>query len=127
LGIKIEQDEKNMSNQNIERIPLGLLQLDKQNPRLPSKLKNVATSESEIMNWMLGDASIIELMLAIGNAGFFIGEALLVVESAKGKYIVVEGNRRLTSLKLLIDPTIAEIHKKKIEQVLLGRVDLCCT
>ncbi|MEW4477584.1 hypothetical protein, partial [Vibrio cholerae] len=86
-----------MSNKNIEFIPLSKLNLDKSNPRLPSKFRKGNLSKSEIVNWMLGDASIIELMLAIGNAGFFIGEALLVIQESDGTYTVVEGNRRLTS------------------------------
>ncbi len=107
-----------MSNQNIEFIDLAHLELDKSNPRLPSKFKKGNPSKKEIVNWMLGDASIIELMLAIGNAGFFIGEAILVVEGTSGNYTVIEGNRRLTSTILLNEPELASLHKKKIEQVL---------
>ncbi len=107
-----------MSNKNIEFIPLSKLNLDKSNPRLPSKFRKGNLSKSEIVNWMLGDASIIELMLAIGNAGFFIGEALLVIQESDGTYTVVEGNRRLTSTILLNDPDIAEIHKKKVAAVI---------
>ena len=71
-----------MSNQNIEFIKLSNLELDKSNPRLPSKFRKGNLSKSDIVNWMLGDASIIELMLAIGNAGFFIGRSPI---SNKGK------------------------------------------
>lgn len=106
-----------MTKQNIQFIPLEKLELDKANPRLPSKFKRGNLTKSDIVNWMLGDASIIELMLAIGNSGFFIGESLLVVED-KGKFVVIEGNRRLTSTILLNEPELAEIHKKKIEKVI---------
>lgn len=103
--------------QNIDFISLDKLSLDKLNPRLPAKLRNKRTTETSIVNWMLNDASIIELMLAIGQSGFFIGEALLVVKENK-KFIAIEGNRRLTSVLLLNKPEIAELHKKKIQQVL---------
>jgi ribosomal protein S13 len=108
-----------MTNQNIEFLKLENLELDTSNPRLPSKFRKQNLSQSDIVNWMLEDASIIELMLAIGNAGFFIGEALLVVNESNDKYTVIEGNRRLTSVKLLNQPEIAKIHKRKIEQVLV--------
>lgn len=100
-------------------ININDLKLDKLNPRLPTT-KN-ESSEKEIINWMLEDASIIELMLAIGQNDFFVGESLLVVEddNEKGKFIVIEGNRRLTSLKLLQNPELADIHEKKIEKVML--------
>jgi hypothetical protein len=107
-----------MANQNIEFINLSQLELDKSNPRLPSKFRKNNISNQEIIKWMLGDASIIELMLAIGNSGFFIGEAILVVKEPTGKFTVVEGNRRLTSTLLLSHPELASVHKKKVEQVL---------
>jgi hypothetical protein len=107
-----------MSKQNIEFITLDKLELDKQNPRLPSKFKKCQLSQKDIVNWMLSDASIIELMLAIGNAGFFIGEAILVIKEKNNNYTVIEGNRRLTSTILLSSPELANLHKKKIEQVL---------
>ncbi|WP_417690246.1 hypothetical protein [Pseudidiomarina sp.] len=107
-----------MESQNIEFINIDKLKLDKENPRLPSNFKHKDLSQKDIINWMLGDASIIELMLAIGNSGFFIGEALLVIQSDAGEYTVVEGNRRLTSALLLSNPDLANLHKKKIEKVL---------
>lgn len=106
-----------MSNNKIEFIPVDMLELDKCNPRLPSTFRKNVVSEKDIINWMLQDASIVELMLAIGNSGFFIGESLLVIKERSG-YIVVEGNRRLTSTKLLCNPELAEVHKKKIASVI---------
>lgn len=109
-----------MSEQNIQFIQLDNLKLDLQNPRLPSSMRKKKLDKAEIVNWMLNDASIIELMLAIGEAGFFIGEALLVVPDNKeeNKYIVVEGNRRLTSAILLNEPHLATSQKIKITKVL---------
>lgn len=107
-----------MKNRNIEFIPIEKIQLDMNNPRLPSKLKKGKPSKSDVVNWMLTDASIIELMLAIGQAGFFIGESLLVVPSNDSNYVVIEGNRRLTSVILLNEPEIALSQKIKIDKVL---------
>lgn len=109
-----------MSDQNIQKIKLSKLELDIKNPRLPSKFGKKSLSKSDIVNWMLGDASIIELMLAIGHSGFFIGESLLVVQEESGKYTVIEGNRRLTSVILLNEPELAKIHSKKVDQVIQG-------
>jgi hypothetical protein len=63
---------------------------------------------------LLEDESIIELMLAIGQHDFFVGEALLVVKNGDG-FTVVEGNRRLTSLKLLSNPSLATIRVNKVK------------
>lgn len=98
---------------------LGNLILDPENTRFPISLPKANRSKREIINWLLENASIIELMLAIGNNDFFIGDPLLVIKSNESeKYIVVEGNRRLTSLFLLNDSSLADIHTKKIGKVL---------
>jgi len=102
-----------MKNKQINFIELSKLKLDFKNPRLPIQVFN----EEEIIEWMLEDASIIELMLAIGQNDFFIGEALLVVED-NNNFVVIEGNRRLTALKILNNPDLAKIHTKKVQRVL---------
>lgn len=101
-----------------DNIELGKLFLDSNNPRLPKSLKgSEGAKEKEILEYMLLDASLIELMLAIGKNGFFPGEQLLVVKE-EDNYKVVEGNRRLSALKLLNDPDLVTIQKTKIQQVL---------
>lgn len=104
-----------MKNAEFIRVAFENLILDPQNPRLPKSMGN--KSEKEIINFFLSDASLIELMLAIGKNDFFEGEQLLVV-SEGDKYLVIEGNRRLSAVKLLHNPEIADIYKSKIEQVI---------
>ncbi|OBT07562.1 hypothetical protein [Vibrio cyclitrophicus] len=100
---------------NFEFLELQNLNLDPKNPRLPSRLRGKGSVE--IANWMLKDNSLIELMLAIGTNGYFVGEPMLVVEE-EGKVLVVEGNRRLTSLMLLNEMIEPSIMVGSIEQVL---------
>lgn len=99
-----------------EIINLDLLRLDAFNPRLPKSLQG--KPEEEILEYMLLDASLIELMLAIGKNDFFPGEQLLVVPNKDGSYKVVEGNRRLSALKLLSNPALAQVQKTKVQQVM---------
>jgi len=102
-----------IKDKNIKYITLTQLQLDYKSPRLPIDSSN----ENDIIEWMLQGASILELMLSIGENGFFIGESLLIVKETN-QYIVIEGNRRLTALKILNNPELATLHKRKIKQVL---------
>jgi len=91
----------------IRYIPVSDLEYDKENPRLPHSVVD-SDREEDVIDWMLKDASIIELMGSIGEKGFFPGEPLLAVQKGKTKkYIVVEGNRRLTAVKLLNNPKLA--------------------
>lgn len=104
-----------MSNTKFRKIPVADLSLDPHNPRLPKSMGN--KSEKEIINFLLSDASLIELMLAIGKNGFFEGEQLLVIPEGN-KYLVIEGNRRLSAVKLLHNPELGEVYKSKIAQVI---------
>lgn len=115
-----------------ENISLNNLFLDDENPRLPKSLQG--SSEKEILEYMLLDASLIELMLAIGKNDFFPGEQLLVVKikekepkskqekkgndkkSVEVSYKVIEGNRRLSAVKLLNNPSLVSVQKTKIQQ-----------
>jgi hypothetical protein len=69
-------------------LPLDQLQLDPENPRLPESLHN--QEEQKILEYMLLDASLVELMLAIGTNGYFPGEQLLVAPDGNICYKVIE-------------------------------------
>lgn len=93
------------------------LVFDPLNPRLPSSIVS-GDDEGAVIDWMLKDATIIELMGAIGEKGFFPAEPLLVVENgSSGIFEVIEGNRRLTAVKLLNNPDLATVKKKAVAEV----------
>jgi hypothetical protein len=100
----------------IKYISVDKLKYDPKNPRLPATMVK-GNNEKEVINWMLTDASIIELMGSIGEKGFHPAEPLLVVSDKNGKYLVIEGNRRLTAVKLLINPSLASKRTTSINQI----------
>lgn len=104
------------NGQSIRFIPIDTLSFDPKNPRLPATVDG--HDEQSVLTWMLEDATIIELMWSIGEKGYFPGEPLLVISDSKNpqRYIVIEGNRRLTAAKLLSYPDTAPIRKKAVEQ-----------
>lgn len=81
------------------------LEFDKQNPRLPTRLRNAG--RKKIFKYLAQKTAIENLMASIGENGFFPGEAIVVVRLKGDKYTVIEGNRRLAALRLLRDPTLA--------------------
>lgn len=105
------------SERHIQYKAVDSLKFDPQNPRLPSNVSQ--GGEEAIIKWMLEDAGIIELMASIGEQGYFPGEPLLVVaaEPDLQEFLVVEGNRRLTAVKLLLQPELASIRKIAVQQV----------
>jgi hypothetical protein len=100
----------------IEKISVENLILDNENPRLPDYLHN-SKNDIEIISHMLLEESTLELMQAIGQKGFFPGEQLLVVPMDNNKFKVVEGNRRLTAVKLLNDSSLAEVQHGMVERI----------
>jgi hypothetical protein len=83
---------------------LSELRLDMLNPRLPN---GVNRTEKDVISYIAKTTSIEDLMSAIAANGFFPGEPLVVIEE-NGAYVVVEGNRRLTAVKLLNNPHIID-------------------
>ena len=94
------------------------LKFDKLNPRLPKQLQGVS-EESIIIDYMLRNGNILELMKSIAETGYFEAEPLLVVlDSKDNKFVVVEGNRRLTALKLLNNPNLAKLRVQSINEII---------
>lgn len=106
-----------MSNaKTVDFLPVKYLEFDPENPRLPVHLKK-ESDESKILDWMINKGVIEELMIAIGEYGYFVGEPVLVVkkENTDSKYQVIEGNRRLAAVKLLRNPEL--VNRKSIHQI----------
>jgi hypothetical protein len=103
-----------MPNNIFLPISINDLHLDPENPRLPERLKNA--KEKVILNWMLSDATLIDLMASIAENGFFMGEPILVVQE-NGINIVVEGNRRLGAVKLLNNPELATESPRTVRAI----------
>jgi len=98
-------------SQEIKNIDIADLKLDLYNPRMPKSKQG--KDEKSVIEFMLLEAATLELMLAIGENDFFTGEMLLVIpdENEYNKYVVIEGNRRLTAVKLLNNPELTTVKK----------------
>ena len=92
-----------MSTENIEPLAVSDLYLDELNPRLPT---NVRRRQHEMARYLARNSAITELMTTIAEHGYFPGEPIIVVPRDAGGYWTVEGNRRLTALRLLRDPSL---------------------
>ena len=102
--------------------PVTDLQLDKFNPRIPEELIEEASQE-DIRTLMVERYNIYPLAESIAKNGFEPRELMIVVFENE-RPIVVEGNRRLTALKLLINPEIAPLRERQKYQVLHSQIEL---
>jgi hypothetical protein len=104
----------------IDIISLDNLLFDPENPRLPSDVDK--RSDERIIEYMLRDASLLELMKSIAESDYSRSEPLLTVPfRSKGKFIVVEGNRRLAALKILSNPGLATVRQKSVEEIVAAK------
>lgn len=92
------------SNWKESQLAVTSLLLDPNNPRIPDSSENL--SQRDIIAVLVAKDKIYELAENIVKNGYYPVESLIFVEEKKKKY-VVEGNRRLAALKLLVSPDMA--------------------
>lgn len=97
-----------------ELLPVASLHFDRNNPRFPPKVAQGPLED--LMQRFVRDERLMEIIESIGNHGFFPGEPLLVVPDGDDDYRVVEGNRRLAALKLLVRELEPPIGRTSIEE-----------
>lgn len=95
-----------MTNSNgVQRIPPKDLFLDPTNPRLAGHNFKVA-DQDHILDWLWKNKSVNEIVDSLLSSGFWQHEELIATQE-DGKLVVMEGNRRLAAVKLLVDPGLA--------------------
>ena len=89
------------------KVPIGQLQLDRRNPRLVGQ--DPDASDESIIARLYRSAELDELLQSISTTGYLDIEPLVVVrESGKDGLTVLEGNRRLATLRLLQEPGLVQ-------------------
>ena len=94
-----------MNTQDIEYMSVSELRFDYKNPRLPEFDFYSEAPETDVIRILWDAMDVRELVMSISASGFFRQEPLIVAEEG-GKNVVIEGNRRLAAVKLLLDPSL---------------------
>lgn len=87
-----------------KKLSVTTLLLDQQNPRLPQS--GGALAQRQILDELVTHDAVLDLGKDIAGQGFFPTETLLGVRDGD-QVVIIEGNRRLAALKLLINPELA--------------------
>lgn len=92
--------------QPVQDIEVEKLLLDSENPRLEL---SPGSSQDKILALLYREHRVEELMSSLIANGYFYEEPLVAIPSTVKKtyFTVVEGNRRLAALKLLLEPSLA--------------------
>lgn len=95
------------------KIKIENLFLDQQNPRLPRSFD----SEVLIIEHMINTEQVLNILEDIAGIGLSPIEDIAVCKESVG-YTVLEGNRRVSALKLLKNPELLPVYSKKINDIL---------
>lgn len=87
---------------DVQLEPYEKLLLDPDNPRL-AELKLTIKDQDRILQWLWKNKAVSELVDSMLAGGYWRHEELFVSKE-DGKLVVIEGNRRLAAVKLLMEP-----------------------
>lgn len=98
---------------------INSLHLDLSNPRL--KYRNVKLNQTEIIKFLIKNENVYDLAKKISEEGYFVGEEPIICIEGDKK-IVLEGNRRVATLKVLQDPSkyLSNIRSKTLQKNILA-------
>ena len=98
----------------IQKINVSMLYFDEKNPRLVEY--GALKSEEDVIQVLWDNMAVNEIVMSILANGFFENEALYAVRE-DDKYVVVEGNRRLAAVKLILAPGAIKGMLKYAEKI----------
>jgi hypothetical protein len=90
-----------------ERFQVDGLMFDAQNPRLAEYGIDLKASQFDLLRTLWEKMAIEELAMSIAFNGYFPHEPLFL-EKAGNNLVVIEGNRRLAAVKLLLDKSLRD-------------------
>lgn len=107
------------ANAGYRHIELDKLLLDATNPRLAELGIPKTASQFELLKALWDEMAVEEVAMSIAYSGYFEHEPLFVEDNGHGKYVVIEGNRRLAAVKLLLDASL----RQKVKATRLPTID----
>jgi hypothetical protein len=88
--------------QQPQKVRVERLRLDRENPRLAGRVG--FHSDEALVAELYRGAELDELLQSMSSNGYLDIEPLVVMEESEGNLIVLEGNRRLATIRLLTEP-----------------------
>ena len=98
-----------MDIEEIKMMKVSELVFDLENPRLVEFDLSSNATEDEVIQILWDAMDVKEVMMSIAASGFFPHEPLIVAKE-KGKNIVIEGNRRLAAVKILLGQAVPDSY-----------------
>lgn len=99
----------NYSTWKRKKISTTSLRLDINNPRLS---ETNTLNQNEIIEYLINYEKVYELSVDIATKGYFLNEGPIVIKE-NGKYHVLEGNRRVSACKILLNPDLVKSTNRR--------------
>ena len=96
-------------NNRLLTLRTGSLRFDPKNPRLPAERRS--NKQPALLQALLENEDVLSLAKSISAKGLFLHERMIVRQQGR-LYYVLEGNRRLCAIKLLINPELAPTKRQ---------------
>ena len=84
-------------------IEVAKLRLDVNNPRLAEFGIDRKSTQNDLNKVLWEKMAVAEVAMSIAYSGYFDYEPLFAEKTKDGDYVVIEGNRRLAAVRLLLD------------------------
>jgi len=98
------------------------VKLDPNNPRVP-KGTRASADQRYLLSLYVSKYAVYELAKSIATNGYFPDEVLIIWPADKDNKFVLEGNRRIAALKLLLNPALAPENERGRFRKLAALVD----
>jgi len=102
--------------EKLEFFKTSELHFDRQNPRLAEYGISAKTTDEDIITILWDAMDVRELVQSIAASGFFPHEPLIITKEGR-KQVVIEGNRRLAAVRVLLTPSLIESTSYKIPKL----------
>ena len=105
-----------MDFEDLEMMNVSDLAFDLDNPRIVEFDLPKKATDADMVRILWDTMDVRELVLSIAASGFFRHEPLIIIRE-NGKNVVIEGNRRLAAVKVLLEPSLREILKIPVPRI----------
>ena len=104
-GTALQRGDKRVATKKTKTVRVGNLLLDPRNTRIPTA--NQTDDQRALLHELVAHEDVWGLAKSITSLGLFPTELMVVMPHGR-VYLVLEGNRRLAAIKLLLNPELAQ-------------------
>lgn len=101
-----------LSDTGVVPVLLKDIDLDPNNPRF-GKRQGKPKSQTEILDSIVLEYGIEDVISSLAVNGYFPAEPVICLKKKSGRYVVVEGNRRIAACLVLAGDARAKNHSKR--------------